>query len=269
MPYTLKPEEVRAKYGKMFCKGFYTIVDEKNGVAQIIETCTSKGPVEWDIVNRRRTGGVITDLRLEGTTVTMDAVVGEKELRFGPASSELGGQGIEALRIEGDRVRTVWRGIAGASMGIGACIPQADTVIETVYPDDFKMGGAHRASVEIVTPKMVRVIIGVDDTDTKEKGASWVTSLKMATTCPYGKFLEHKIIQLNPKAPNKTTNCCSTAASFAVEPKDVDKLIAYCKDFIAKDTVSDDTVMTVFSGLRIPKALADWGWSAKSVLYTK
>ena len=101
MSYALKPEEVREKYGKMFCKGFYTIVDEKNGVAQIIETCTSRGPIEWDIVNRRRTGGVITDLRLEGTTVTMDAIVGERELRFGPASAELGGQGIEALRIEG------------------------------------------------------------------------------------------------------------------------------------------------------------------------
>ena len=225
MPYTLKPEEVRAKYGKMFCKGFYTIVDEKNGVAQIIETCTARGPIEWDIVNRKRTGGVITDMRLEGTTVTMDAVIGKRDLRFGPASSELGGQGIEELIVKGDRVRTVWRGIAGASVGIGACIPQAETVIETVYPDDFKMGGAHRATVEIVTPKMVRVIIGVDDTDTKEKGASWVTSLRMATTCPYGKFLEHKIVQLNPKAPNKTTNCCSTAASFAVEPKDVDKLI--------------------------------------------
>ena len=269
MPYTLKPEEVRAKYGKMFCKGFYTIVDEKNGVAQIIETCTSKGPIEWDIVNRKRTGGVITNLNLEGTTVTMDAVIGKKELRFGPASAELGGQGIEELVVEGDRVRTFWKGIAGASVGIGACIPQADTVIETVYPDDFKMGGAHRASVEIVTPKMVRVIIGVDDTDTKEKGASWVTSLKMATTCPYGKFLEHKIIQLNPKAPNKTTNCCSTAASFAVEPKDVGKLIDYCKDFVAKDTVSDDTVMTVFTGLRIPEALRKWSWEAKSVLYTK
>ncbi len=269
MPYTLKPEEVRAKYGKMFCKGFYTIVDEKNGVAQIIETCTARGPIEWDIVNRKRTGGVINDLRLEGTTVTMDAVIGKRDLRFGPASSELGGQGIEELIVEGDRVRTVWKGIAGASVGIGACIPQAETVIETVYPDDFKMGGAHRANVEIVTPKMVRVIIGVDDTDTKEKGASWVTSLRMATTCPYGKFLEHKIVQLNPKAPNKTTNCCSTAASFAVEPKDVDKLIDYCKDFVAKDTVSDDTVMTVFSGLRIPKALEKWSWDAKSVLYTK
>jgi methanogenesis imperfect marker protein 11 len=253
----------------MFCKGLYTLVDEENGVAQIIEHCTSKGPAEWDAANRRRTKGVVRSIRLDTSTLVMDAEIGEKEINFGPAAADTGGQGIKALRVEGDEVRTTWYGIAGASVGIGACLPQASGVIRTEYPDDFRMGGAHRAHVDIITEKYVRVIIGVDDTDTKEKGASWVSSMKLGVQCPVGIFLEHKIIQLNPKAPNKTTNCCSTAASFAVEPKDVDKLIAYCKDFIAKDTVSDDTVMTVFSGLRIPKALADWGWSAKSVLYTK
>lgn len=253
----------------MFCKGFYTIVDEKNGLAQIIETCTSKGSIEWDVINRKRTGGVITNMELEGNTVTMDTLIGEGQLNFGPASSELGGQGIYKLTVDGDEVHTFWTGIAGAGIGIGACIPQADTVIKTIYPDDFKMGGAHTVNTEIVTPKMIKVIIGMDDTDTKDGGASWVTSLKMATTCPYGKFLEHKIIQLNPKAPNKTTNCCSTAVSFVVYPKDLNKLIEHCVDFVTKNTLSDNTVMTVFTGLKIPEKLVDWGWKAKSILYTK
>lgn len=268
MPNALTPEEVRAKFGPMFCKGLYTIVDEKNNVAKVIETCSARGPVEWDVVNRKRTGGIISDIVLDGHTVIMDTVVGKKELKFGPASADIGGQGIESLEIKGDEVHTVWRGIAGAGVGVGACLPQADGVIRTIYPDDFKMGGAYIASTEIVTPKMVRVIIGVDDTDTPQKGASWVASLKMGMSCPHGKFLEHKIIQLNPKAPNKTTNCCSTAVSFAVLPSKVDELVEYCKEFIAKESYSDDTVMTVFKGLKQPKALVDWSWNAKSILYT-
>ena len=268
MPYTLRPEEVREKYGPMFCKGLYTIVDEKNGLAKIIETCSARGPMEWDIVNRKRTGGVIKNIELDGHTMIMDAVMGEKELKFGPASAEIGGQGLESLKVVGDKVYTKWRGIAGASVGIGACLPQADGVIETIYPDDFKIGGAYTASTEIVTPKMIRVIIGVDDTDTPQQGASWVASLKMGMSCPYGRFLEHKIIQLNPKAPNKTTNCCSTAVSFAVEPKDLDKLVDYCKEFIRKESYSDDTVMTVFAGLKQSDELVDWSWKAKSILYT-
>ena len=116
------------------------------------------------------------------------------------------------------------------------------------------MGGAHRAHVDIITPKLVRVIIGIDDTDTKEKGASWVASLKLGTQCPIGHFIEHKIIQLNPKVPNKTTNCCA--------------LIEFAVDFIRKESYSEDAVITVYQGLKVPEPLRDFGWSCKSVLYT-
>ena len=224
MVQVLRPDEVRERYGPMFCRGFYTLVDEEHGRAQIIEKCVAKGPGEWDIVNRRRTKGVIESIRMESNMLVMDTIIGERELNFGPVSSDVGGQGLMALKVEGDEVRTTWYGIAGASVGIGACIPQCPDVIRTEYPDDFTMGGAHRAHVDIITPKMVRVIIGIDDTDTKEQGASWVAALKMGTQCPIGHFIEHKIIQLNPKVPNKTTNCCSTAVSFAVKEEEIPAL---------------------------------------------
>jgi methanogenesis imperfect marker protein 11 len=267
MTYVLRPDEVREKHGPMFCKGFYTIVDEDAGVAQIIEKCVGQGPMEWDAVNRRRTKGVITNVRLMSGTIVMDTEIGEKEISFGPVQIDTGGQGIKALKVEGDEVRTTWYGIAGASVGIGACIAQCPDVIRTEYPDDFKIGGAHRAHVDIITPKYVRVVIGVDDTDTKEKGASWVTSLRLGTQCPIGRFIEHRIIQLNPKAPNKTTNCCSTAVSFAVKEEEVPALIEFATEFVRKESYSDDTVITVFKGLRIPEPLREFGWSCKTVLY--
>lgn len=269
MVQILRPDQVEEKYGRLFCRGFLTMVDEENGVAQIVEMCVARGPGEWDVVNRKRTGGVITDVRIEGHTITMDTVLGEKDLNFGPVSAEVGGQGISAMKVEGDTVRTTWHGIAGASVGIGACIPQCRDVISAEYPDDFKMGGAHRARVDIITPKLVRVIIGLDDTDTKEKGASWVTALKMGTECPIGRFIDHKIIQLNPKVPNKTTNCCSTAVSFAVAEKDIPALVEYCRQFVLKESYSEDSVMTVFKGLRIPEKLREFGWNAKSVLLSQ
>ncbi len=268
MVQILRPDEVEAKYGKLFCQGFFTLVDEEHGIAQIIEKCVAQGPGEWDIVNRRRTKGVITDIRMKSNMLVMDTIIGERELSFGPVTSDVGGQGLQALKVEGDEVRTTWYGIAGASVGIGACIPQCRDVIRTEYPDDFMIGGAHRAHVDIITPKLVRVIIGIDDTDTKEKGASWVTSLKLGTTCPIGRFIEHKIIQLNPKVPNKTTNCCSTAVSFAVREEEIPALIEYAVDFVRKESYSDDSVITVYQGLHVPEALRDFGWSCKSVLYT-
>lgn len=269
MPVTLTPDEVKEKAGPLFCKGFFTMVDEENGIAQIVEMCIARGPAEWDIVNRRRAGGIITDMDLQGQTLIMDTVIGEKKLEFGPVSETMGGQGLESLTVKGDRVHTVWKGLAGASVGVGACIPQCKDVIETRYPEGYKVGGAHSVTAEIVTPKMVRLVIGIDDTDTKEEGATWVVGMKLGRESPYGRFLGHKITQLNPKVPNKTTNCCSTAVSFAVREDEIPKLIEFAVDFVRKESYSEDAVITVFQGLKIPKALEDFGWSAKSVIYER
>jgi len=269
MVQILRPDEVKQKYGPLFCKGFLTMVDEERGIAQIVEKCTAKGPGEWDVVNRKRSGGVIESIRMEGQTLIMDVAIGEKELKFGPVSEYVGGQGLAALKVEGDRVRTTWYGIAGATVGIGACLAQCPDVIQTEYPDDFRIGGAHVAHVDIITPKKARVIIGIDDTDTKEKGASWVTAMKMGSNCPIGSFIDHKIIQLNPKVPEKTTNCCSTAVSFAVKEEEIPSLIEYCADFVKKESYSKGTVMTVFKGLSIPAPLFEYGMRAKTEILTE
>src|SRR5512136_1758327 len=104
MSQVLKPEEVESKYGKLFCRGVYTMVDVAKGKARIIEECSARGPVEWDAVNRRRAGGAITDVRVEGTTLIMDTIIGEREVRFGPASKDLGGQGLKSLKVVGSSV---------------------------------------------------------------------------------------------------------------------------------------------------------------------
>jgi methanogenesis imperfect marker protein 11 len=264
MTVIMTPQEVTKKFGKLFCQGFHTLVDESNGVAQIIDECIARGPVEWDAVNRRRAGGVITGIRVDGYTLIMDAVIGEREVRFGPASSQTGGQGLKALVVDGDEVRTTWVGLAGASVGVGACLPQAEGTLRTEYPDNLRIGGANEVEVIIVTKKMIRVVYAVDDTDTRQEGATWVLMLKLGRSCPVGKFLEHKIIQLNPEVPYKTTNCVSVGISFAVEEKDLERLDDYVIGYIKEHTLSEDTALAIYRGLRIPEELERYGLEAKS-----
>ncbi|MGD0056865.1 MAG: hypothetical protein ABSB83_03290 [Methanomassiliicoccales archaeon] len=268
MSKIFSPDELIERFGKLFCKGVITLVDEANGVAQIIEDCIAKGPVEWDAVNRKRAGGVITDVRVEGTTLVIDTIIGEREVKFGPASKDLGGQGLKALRVEGDRVKTTWVGLAGASVGVGACLPQGPGTLEAEYPDDFKLGGSHAIEVTITTPRMVRIIFAVDDTDTKEKGASWVMMLKAARGSPFGHLLEHKIIQLNPNVPEKTTNCVSVGVSFAVEERDIQKLVDYVVQYVKENTLSKNTALAMLQGLKIPQELVEYGLRAKKDILT-
>ncbi|MEM0448833.1 MAG: DUF1743 domain-containing protein [Methanomassiliicoccales archaeon] len=268
MSQILRPEDVSLKFGKLFCRGIYTMVDEEAGIARIVEECSAKGPVEWDFMNRKRAGGAITDIRLDGTTLIMDAVIGEREVRFGPASKDLGGQGLKGVTVEGEVVKTTWVGLAGASVGIGACLPQAPGVIETLYPEDAKVGGANKIEVTISTPKMIRAIFAVDDTDTKEKGASWVLMLKAAREAPVGHMLEHRIVQLNPNVKEKTTQCVAVGVSFAVRERDFEILREHFITYLKKGTLSENTVLAVMKGLRVPQVVEEYGLRAKREVLT-
>jgi methanogenesis imperfect marker protein 11 len=263
MAEILTPAEIRNRHGSLFSKRLITMVDEKVGKAKIIEECCAQGPVEWDAVNRLRARGVVEHVEVMGTTLVMEARVGEGQVRFGPASKDTGGQALKSLLVKHGKVETTWIGLAGASVGVGACLPQADGVEKAEYLSDSLVGGSRKVEIRITTPLYRRLVIGIDDTDTKEKGATWVLGLKLAREMPHGIFLSHKIVQLNPHAPQKTTNCASTGVGFAVKPDDIGRAVDWAKDFVARGTFSDQTSVAVFEGLDIPKKLVRYGADAK------
>ncbi|OGS42484.1 MAG: hypothetical protein A3K67_06225 [Euryarchaeota archaeon RBG_16_62_10] len=266
MAKILTPAEVRERHGSLFSKRLITMVDESAGRAKIIEECCAQGPVEWDAVNRLRARGVVEHVEVMGTTLVMDARIGEGEVRFGSASKDTGGQALKALAVRDGKVETTWIGLAGASVGVGACLPQAEGVEKVEFVGDELVGGGKRVEIKITTPLHRRLLIGIDDTDTKEKGATWVLGLKLGREMPHGIFLTHKIVQLNPHAPQKTTNCASTGVGFAVRPGDVDKAVSWAKEFVARNTYSDHTAMAAFEGLEIPRKLVRFGADAKEAI---
>ncbi|HSV42533.1 MAG TPA: hypothetical protein VLH13_03880, partial [Methanomassiliicoccales archaeon] len=104
--------------------------------------------------------------------------------------------------------------------------------------------------------------------DTREKGASWAMLLKVANSCQIGHFLEHKIVQLNPNVPEKTTNCSSVAVSFAVAEKDVERLVQYFVEKVREGSYSPQTAMIVHQGLHVPAEVEEYGLRAKREILT-
>ncbi len=266
MAKVVTPLELRQRHGPLFARRLITMVDERTGRARIVEECCAQGPVEWDAVNRLRAGGVVEHVEVQGTTLLMDARIGEGKVNFGPASKETGGQALRALQVKGGKVETTWMGLAGASVGVGACLPQADGVEKAEFLSDEEVGGSRQVEIHITTPLHRRLLIGIDDTDTKEKGATWVLGLKLGREMPHGVFLTHKIVQLNPLAPQKTTNCASTALAFAVLPEKVGEAIKWAKQFVAENTFSSETVLASYEGIEVPAAAVRFGVEAKEVI---
>ncbi len=264
----LTPEEVHQRYGEHWCRSFLTLVDEAAGMVRIIEECSVKGTVEWDLWNRKRAAGIVRDVRVEGTTLTMDADIGECEPRFGPAASELGAQALRAVEIAGDEVHTRWMGLAGAGYALTVCLAQAPGVLRARFGGTGGVGGAHRAEVEVVTPVMRRLLVGIDDTDTKDEGATWALALRLGRSLPAGRFLEHRLVQLNPRVPEKTTNCVATCLSIAVRPDELEEAKAYALDFVGRHSSSDNSSVAMFEGLKVPESVALYGRRAKGEFLT-
>jgi len=250
---TLTPPEVRARFGTLFSARYLVMVDPAAGVAEIRETCCARGPVEWDAMNRQRAGGAITSCSVDGSTLRILTRLGRFPVRFGPAEAQSGGQALEAVEILGDEVVTSWAGIAGAGVGVAACLPQAPGVIRAEYPSeaDLQVGGARENRVRIVSPLYEKVVFGIDDTDTAAGGATWVLALQCAASCPVEDvhLLDMRLVQLNPAVPNKTTNCVGSALVYAVRPDRARELEEYIVRFIAEHSLSPDAGVAVRYGI--------------------
>jgi methanogenesis imperfect marker protein 11 len=251
-----------------YCRGFYTLVDNDRNLVQIIEKCIANGPIEWDAINRYKASPLIKEVKVEGTTLIMNVRIGESEVNFGSVSENRGAQALKSVEIIEDKVKTIWLGLAGATIGIGSCLSEAPGIIKTVF-NSKKIGGAHELQTTIVSPKLSRLIIGIDDTDSEDAGATWHLGLELGRTMPWGTFLKHKIIQLNPDVKEKTTNCVSVGISFGIEEKNIYKAIDYTKKFIFEKTVSDNTCIAIYKGIRIPRCLQKFSYESKLNIKTE
>ena len=254
---TLNPDDVKKRFGSLFSRKFLVMVDEQAGAAEIREECSARGTIEWDAMNRRRAGGAVTGIDVQGSSMTIQARLGHYPVNFGAAGGEIGGQALEAVEVNGHEVVTTWCGIAGAGVGIAACLPQAPGVIRAEYPaeEDLLVGGGRTNRVRIISPVYEKICFGIDDTDTRTEGATWVTALKCAQTCRVEgvEFLDMRLVQLNPRVPQKTTNCVGSALNFAVKPGNVQELVDHVRDFVQNNSVSRDTGIAVRRGLMVPE----------------
>jgi methanogenesis imperfect marker protein 11 len=250
---TLVPDEVKKRFGPLFSRKFLVMVDERAGTAEIREQCSARGTIEWDAMNRKRAGGAVMGIAVQGSSMTIHARLGHHEVNFGAAGSDIGGQALEAVEVHGNEVATTWAGIAGAGVGIAACLPQAPGVIRAEYPaeEDLTVGGGRTNRVRIISPVFEKVCFGIDDTDTRTEGATWVTALRCAQTCLIDgvEFLDLRLVQLNPAVPQKTTNCVGSALNFAVKPGKVPELVKYVRDYIQAHSVSKDTGIACYRGI--------------------
>ena len=258
----LKPEELKEKFQDPWIAPYekvLTMVDGDN--VEIVEYHPCISGSHWLLHQYRKNSELIDSAYRDGNKHTYKCHIGSSPLDL---KASFNAAGIDEIEIKGDEVRVTHAGLAGAGVGAGMCRGMGEGV---KYIELLDIGGGSKVGrATVVTPKLEKVVIGVDDTDTKDAGATWTMAHNLGCELRDEGFeyLDHIIVQLYPHNPHKTQNCVSIALTFAVESERKDELIKRVIEILKRDTLSDKTSIAILEGLEIPEKLRQYSIKTKS-----
>lgn len=231
------------------------VADKAGGHVELVEFFDCVGGAMWTqhhyakspLVEQVRCVGATSRYLLRPGTVNL-ALEGS---RF-PA-------GISGVSVTENEIAVTYIGMGGGGVGATSCRAAAKGVLrEHCDPS----GGGKVASATLWLPRRERVLIGVDDTDTSEAGATWtlVHTIAKAVEDEQSVYLSHTIVQLFPVA-YRTKNCVSLVAEFATTEPNL--LVEKFRELLEKYTLSEKTGMAVYTGFSPSPQLAEYGRQVK------
>jgi len=231
------------------------VTDREGSQVELVEFFECTGGAMWaqlhyaksPLVRSVRTVGASTRYILDPGRADLD-LVGS---RFAA--------GISGVAVEGDEIAISYIGLGGGGVGASGCRSLAGGVTRSISDPS---GGGKKAGATIWLPRRERVLIGVDDTDTPEKGATWTLchNIAKAVQDEDSRYLSHTIVQLFP-VPYRTKNCVAVVCEFA--SRNPARLVSSFEELLSACTLSPETGMAVFRGLDPRPLLEEFGWAAK------
>lgn len=258
----LKPEELREKFQDPWIAPYEKVLTMVDGdKVEIVEYHPCISGSHWLLNQYRNNSELIDSAYRDGNKHVYSCHVGSAPLDL---KASFNAAGIDEIIVDGDEVKVTHAGLAGAGVGAGMCRGMGEGV---KYVELIQVGGGSKAGrATVVTPKLEKVVIGVDDTDTKDAGATWTMAHNLGVELAGEGFeyLDHIIVQLYPHNPHKTQNCVSIALTFAVESDKKETLTNRVIEILKRDTLSDKTAIAILEGLDIPEKLRKYSIATKS-----
>ena len=237
-------------------KQIHAVVDDEGSRVELMERSRCYGGSAWARYHYSN-GPLVKSSRNLGEWFRYMITPGKVDLDL---VSSKRSAGIESVIVNGKEVEVTYAGLGGG--GVGATLSRARAEDVLRY-DVTECGGGRVARGTIVLPRRERLIIGVDDTDSKTEGATWTLIHNIATKVdrPDARYISHSLVQLFP-VPTKTQNCVSTAVEFACLPGKAEAMLSDFKSLLGKYSVSKQTGMAVFRDFD-PSSLLAFGQRCK------
>ncbi len=258
----LKPEDLKERYDDPWIapyKKVITMVDKDT--VEIVEYHSCISGSHWLVNQYKHSSPLIKMAYRDGNKHVYLCKAGKSPLDL---KASYNAAGIEEIEVTDDEVKVTHSGLAGAGVGAAMCRGMGEGVkyIELISEG----GGSKLGKAVVVTEKLSKIVIGIDDTDLKDKGATWTMAHNIGEELKSEGFqyLDHVICQLYPKNPHKTQNCVSIALTFAVREEEKEKLINRIIELLKRDTLSKETSIAILEGITIPEKLKEYAHQTKT-----
>jgi len=245
------------------CRRIFTTVDG-NRVA-IYHDCMSGALTAFCGHHHRLAGGVLLNVHRDGTLLREDAVLGSEKIEVGLAP--LSAVGVCGVAQDGDEIVQHIRCIGGPAYSLSDMMSRAEGVV--------KVDSRHRGNIvegQVRTRALKQVTIGIDDTDTREGGATFALALALLNhldRTPGIIPISHHVVMLNPAVFAKTAGNSASYIEVAVEPSAFPGLAEKIRRFIADESVSHEWGIAIRAGLDLPDGLREYGRMARTEVITR
>jgi hypothetical protein len=239
------------------CRKIFTTVDGDQ--VRIYHECLSGACAAFCSHHHHQAGGVVTRTLRDGTLLQEHAILGTSEVTIGLYPSPA--VGVVGIERDGDYIIQHIRCIGGPAYSLTDMMALADGVCEiSLTREGDIVEGAVR------TRALLHLIIGLDDTDGKEGGATF--ALALALLQHLGSIrgvipIQHHVAMLNPVIPEKTAGNSCSSLELAIIPELLGKVVQRTTSFVEDESISGEWGIAVKQGFQISSALRRYGRRAR------
>ncbi len=237
------------------CRKIFTTVDGDQ--VQIYHECLSGACAAFCGRHHTQAGGVVMSARRDGTLLRECAAMGTGKVKIGLYPSPA--VGVAGVERDGDFIIQHIRCIGGPAYSLTDMnmMAHADGVCDiTVRREGDIVEGA------VKTRALSHLLIGVDDTDGKEGGATFALALALLQYLGSTRGvipIEHHVAMLNPDIMEKTAGNSCSYIELAVPPELCGKVTQRAVLFVEDEAVSSEWGVAIKKGFRISPGLRRYG----------
>jgi hypothetical protein len=235
------------------CRKIFTTVD--GDLVRIYHECLSGACAAFCGHHHSLAGGVIMSAKRDGTLLRESASMGTRKVKIGLYPSPAGG--VAGVERDGDFIVQHIRCIGGPAYSLTDMMAHADGVCDiTVTREGKIVKGAVR------TRALSHFLIGIDDTDGKEGGATFALALALLQylgSTPGVIPIEHHVAMLNPAIAEKTAGNSCSYIELAVPPEISVKVSQRAVLFVEDESVSSEWGVAIKQGFQISPELRRYG----------